>query len=163
MQQKWIHYLWEKQFLQILTIGVRSTLLSSSNRNANTMQFSVLLNWCMALNEFIAGSAIIASIHCCGNPHCFSSEGHIPLNRSGLLLHPYEASSTRNKCICPTNSEVWFFFFSSDVWGCSAEFRDSYFWFDKDNRRKLAPRNICLSLVLVVISHGSMIGQGNVI
>lgn len=111
MQQKWIHYLWEKQFLQILTIGVRSTLLSSSNRNANTMQFSVLLNWCMALNEFIAGSAIIASIHCCGNPHCFSSEGHIPLNRSGLLLHPYEASSTRNKCICPTNSEVWFFFF----------------------------------------------------
>lgn len=56
------------------------------NRNVNTMQFSVLLNGCIALNEFLAGRAIIASIQCCCSPHCFSSKGHMPWTDQGCCF-----------------------------------------------------------------------------
>lgn len=155
MQQKWIHYLWENEFLKIQLLGSEALHFLLPNRNANRRRFSVPLSWGMDVAEFMAGSAGTACVHCACSPHWCSSKG---IGQSRAIALSSEASSAQDES--PANSEVWLF---SDVWGCFAEFRECYFWLDRDNRRKLPPRNICSFLISVVISHKGVIDHGNLI
>lgn len=148
MQQQGIYCLWEKQFLQNLTTGFSSTSLSSSKQKC---QYNAIFSSLELVHSFewVHSRKCYNSLHSLLlQPDSFSSKRCMPLTRMGLLSHQYEASSTQYECICPTTSEVWSF---SGGWGCFAEFRE--FWSDTNNRKKLAPRSLCLSLIFVVTNH----------
>lgn len=104
----------ENQFLQ--TVGVRSTSLSSSKQKCQyNAIFNSVQNWCIALSEFRAGSAIIASVHCCCSPHCFSSKEYMPLPLMSYCFIHVKHHLLRMNAFAPLTLKTDFFFFFSDV------------------------------------------------
>lgn len=130
------------------------------NRNVNTMQFSFLLNGCIALKEFLAGSAIIASIQCCCSPHCVSSKGHMLWTDQGYCFICMKHHLLGMNAFAPVIGKSDFSLM------CEAALQKAETLISdltETTGRKWTPGNICLSLIFVVISHTGTIGQGNLI
>lgn len=123
--------------------------------SVQSVQSGVLLNSCIAWNEFIAGSTGLASFHCCANPRCLPFRGQKSGSTSGLLLHPCQAPSPLN-AFTPLTMRSGFPL-------ChilrNSETISSYL--TETMGRKLAPGNTCSSLILVVVSDGDRRGRGN--
>lgn len=105
------------------------------------MQSRVLLNSCVALNEFIAGRwDSLHSLLC--QPPLPSFQGAEVREQTGTVT-PSLSSTISSECICTTNNEVGLSFVSDFT-----QFRDHQFLFDRDNGKKIGSWKYLLILNL---------------